>query len=62
MTLSALASTLGGMVRLICFAVFKINHKLKLRRLLHREIGGLGSLQDFVDEICDAPVASLGPP
>ena len=30
MTLSALASTLGGIVRPICFAVFKIDHELEL--------------------------------
>ena len=36
---------------------FQIDHQLKLRRLLHRQIGGLGSLQDSVHVICDAPVA-----
>jgi hypothetical protein len=35
----------------------EIDHQLKLRRLLHRQIGGLGSLQDSVHVICDAPVA-----
>jgi hypothetical protein len=35
----------------------EIDHQLELRRLLHRQIGRLGSLQDFVHVICDAPVA-----
>ena len=35
----------------------KIDHQLELRRLLHRQIGRLGSLQNPVHEICDAPVA-----
>src|SRR5262249_57893995 len=26
----------------------EIDHQLELRRLLHRQIGGLGALQDFV--------------
>ena len=56
-TLSALASTFGGIVSPICFAVFKIDHQLKLCRLLHGEIGRLGSLQDFVHIVGDAPVA-----
>jgi hypothetical protein len=41
----------------------EINHQLKLRGLLHRKIGGFGSLQDSVHVICDAPVAvrKVGP-
>src|SRR4030095_2557847 len=35
----------------------EIDHQLKLRGLLHRKFGRLGSLQDSVHEICDAPVA-----
>ena len=35
----------------------EIDHQLKLRRLLDGQIGRLGSLQDFVHVICDAPVA-----
>jgi len=36
---------------------FKINYQLEFRRLLHGQIGGLGSLQDSIHVICDAPVA-----
>ena len=36
------ANLLGG---------FEIDHQLELRRLLHRQIGRLGSLQDFVHVI-----------
>ena len=36
---------------------FQIYHQLKLRRLFDGQISGLGSLQDSVHEICDAPVA-----
>jgi hypothetical protein len=35
----------------------QIDHQLELRRLLDRQVGRLGSLQDSVHEICDAPVA-----
>src|SRR5207344_248833 len=35
----------------------EIDHELKLRRLLDRKIGRLGSLQNPVHVICDAPVA-----
>src|SRR5215471_5762057 len=35
---------------------FQIDHQLKLRGLLDRQIGGLGSLQDSVHVICDTPV------
>src|SRR5262245_41604919 len=35
----------------------EIYHQLELRRLLHRQIRGLGALQDFVDVYCDEPVA-----
>src|SRR5262245_55828145 len=36
---------------------FEIYHQLELRRLLYRQVRRLGSLQDSVHEICDAPVA-----
>ena len=36
---------------------FQIDDELKPHRLLHRQIGRLGSLQDSVHEICDALVA-----
>src|SRR5262245_18745613 len=35
----------------------EIDHKLKLCRLLYRQIGRLGSFQDSVHVVCDAPVA-----
>ena len=35
----------------------KVNCEFDLRRLLHRQISRLGSLQDPVHVICDAPVA-----
>ena len=35
----------------------QIDHEVKPHRLLHRQVGWLGSLQDPVHEICDAPVA-----
>src|SRR5262245_46486302 len=35
----------------------EVDHELKLGRLLHRQIGGLGALEDSVHEICDATVA-----
>src|SRR5215471_17596673 len=34
----------------------KVDNKLEFRRLLHWQIGGLGSLENPVYEICDAPV------
>jgi hypothetical protein len=40
-TLSARASTFGGMVRPICFAAFQIDHQLELRRLVDGEISRL---------------------
>src|SRR5262245_27974429 len=36
---------------------FQIDHQVKLRRLLDRQIGGLGTLQDSVHVIGYAPVA-----
>ena len=36
---------------------FQIDDEFELRWLLHRQVGGFGSLQDSVHEICDAPVA-----
>src|SRR4029434_11163702 len=36
--------------------LLEIDHQLKLRRLLDGKIGSLGSLEDSVHEICDAPV------
>ena len=34
---------------------FEIDHELKLLRLLHWKIGGLGAFQDFVHVICFPP-------
>ena len=49
-TLVALASTLGGIVRPICLAVFRLMTKLELHRLLHWNIGRFRSLEDLVNE------------
>jgi hypothetical protein len=48
-TLSALANTLGGIVRADLLGCFQINNKLELGRLLDWQIGGLGALQNLVD-------------
>jgi hypothetical protein len=45
----------NGQTDLLCR--LKVYHQLKLRGLLHRQIGRLGSLQDSVHIICDATVA-----
>ena len=55
-TLSALHSTIRRNRQTDLLRGFEIDHQLELRRLLHRQIGRLGSLQDSVHEICDAPV------
>jgi hypothetical protein len=47
----------GGIVRPICFAVFRFDHQLKLGGLLDRQIGRLGAFEDLVDVGGDAPVA-----
>ena len=39
------------------FRGLEIEHEFELHRLLHGKIGGLGSLQDSVHVIGDAPVA-----
>ena len=33
-----------------CLRGLEVDHQLELCGLLHREIGGLGALEDFVDE------------
>src|SRR5215510_7614418 len=38
------------------FRRLEINHELKLGWLFNRQVGGLGSLQDSVHVVCDAPV------
>jgi hypothetical protein len=48
-TLSALASTLGGIVSPIYFAGFEVDDEIKLCRLLDGEIGRLGAFKNFVD-------------
>ena len=45
MTLSALASTFGGIVRPICLAVFRLMINSNFYRLLHGKIGGLGAVK-----------------
>jgi hypothetical protein len=34
---------------------FQINHQLKLHWLLHRQVGGLRTFQDFIDEYGSPP-------
>ena len=45
MTRSALTSTLGGIVRPICLAVFQIDDELELRWLFHRKVGRFGAFR-----------------
>jgi hypothetical protein len=54
-TLSALASTFGGIVRPICLAAL-IDDQLELRRLLYWEIGRLGAFEDLVHILSGASV------
>src|SRR6184192_2121824 len=37
------------------FRRLQVNHELKLLRLLHREIGGLGAFKNFIDKSRRAP-------
>ena len=63
MTLSARASTFGGIVRPICLAAFKFDDELKLRRLLETgKIGWFGALEDSVQVGGDAAVSFGGGP
>jgi hypothetical protein len=39
------------------FRRLEIDYQLELRGLLHRQIGGLGTFENPVQVICDAPVA-----
>ena len=55
MTRSARASTFDGIVRPICFAVFRLIDELELRRLLDGQVGRLCAFQDLVDKVSDAP-------
>ena len=55
MTLSARASTFGGIVTPICLAALEIDEELKLRRLLDGNVGGLGAFQYLVDKVSGAP-------
>jgi hypothetical protein len=48
MTLSARASTFGGIVRPICLAAFKFINQLELFRLLHRQTILLATLVIWV--------------
>ena len=56
-TLSARASIDCGIVRPICFAVLRLITSSNFVGCSTGQIGRLGSLQDFVHVICDAPVA-----
>ena len=49
MTFSARMSTTGGIVSPRTLAVFKLIISCKLRRLLDRNVGWLGTFQDLVD-------------
>ena len=49
MNSSARASTDCGIVRPSAFAVLRLITKLKLGRLLDREVGGLGAFEDLID-------------
>src|SRR4030095_4758208 len=47
-TLSALTSTFGGIVRPICLAAFRLMITSKLHRLLDRKIRGLCAFEDLI--------------
>ena len=53
-TLSARNSTDCGIVRLSASAVFRIDYKFELRRLLDGEVRGLDAFQNFVHVDCCA--------
>ena len=54
-TSSARARINGGIVRPSARAVFSVDDQFEPARLLDREVGGLGSLQDAINEISQAP-------
>ena len=56
----ARAKISGGIVRPICLAVLRLMTKLELRRLLDRQVGGLGAAQNFVDEEAAERLKVLG--
>jgi|RhiMetdeSRZDD1v2_1073273.scaffolds.fasta_scaffold650757_3 hypothetical protein len=60
MTLSARANTLGGIVRPICFAAFRLMISSNFIDWLDWNVGGFGSHQDLVDHDGDA-IKALGP-
>ena len=45
------------------FGCLQIDHQLKLGRLLHGKIGGLGPFNNFVDVNCETPpdIVAVGP-
>ena len=47
----------SGRSKRLCFLRRAVDYQLIFARQLDRQIGRLGTLQDSVDEICDAPVA-----
>ncbi len=57
MTLSARASTFGGIVRPICFAVFKLMTSSNFVGCSTGRSAGLAPFRILVHVICDAPVA-----
>ena len=54
-TSSARASSVGGTSRPSALAVFRLIAELELGRLLDRQVGRLGALQDLVDVVGGAP-------
>ena len=54
MTLSARYSTDCGMYQADLLGGLEVNDEFKRRRLLYRQVTGLGSFEDFVDEDSDA--------
>ena len=55
MTLSALASTFGGIVRPICLAVFRLITSSNFFGCSTGKIGGLGAFEDSINVIGHAP-------
>src|SRR5262245_21436303 len=56
MTWLARARNSGESVSPICFAALKFDHKLELRRLLHRQISRFGTFQNLVHVNSRAPI------
>src|SRR5262245_41247149 len=59
MTRSARASTFGGIVSADLLGRFQVDDELELLRLFHRQIGWLGTLEDFV-HVCGRAAVQVG--